>query len=198
MTPPVDREALPRAFAAIRGILYAVGFVALWGWLATAVRRYDSRIPFQPGDSLAPLGIALAIVGTFVAFSCVAVFATRGRGTPAPFDPPRRFVASGPYRFVRNPMYLGAAAVIAGAGLYVGSASIILLAMLFLAFFHIFVLVYEEPHLRAQFGDSYAEYTRSVSRWLPRPASVILGLALALGAVYLLAALFLPAANGYQ
>src|SRR5262249_46455685 len=97
----------------------------------------------------------------------VTEFTFRGRGTPAPFDAPRVFVASGPYRFVRNPMYLGAAGVIAGAGLFLGSPAILLLAVGFLLLAHGFVMLYEEPALRARFGESYTRYPRSARRWIP-------------------------------
>jgi protein-S-isoprenylcysteine O-methyltransferase Ste14 len=188
-------EAVLRALAAARGIAYAVLFVALWAWLAVWVRGFDSRIPFTIGENARPFGFALGVVGGFVAFACVAVFATRGRGTPAPFDAPRAFVPSGPYRFVRNPMYLGAAAVIAGAGLLWRSPGILLLAAGFLVFFHAFVLLYEEPTLRGRFGESYERYTRSVRRWMPSRLAV-LGALGAVAALYLLALLLAPLAGG--
>ena len=188
-------EAALRALAAARGIAYAVLFVVLWAWLSVWVRGFDSRVPFAIGESARPFGFALGIVGGVVAFACVAVFATRGRGTPAPFDAPRAFVPSGPYQFVRNPMCLGAAGVIAGAGLLWRSPAILLLAAGFLAFFHAFVLLYEEPTLRRRFGESYEQYTRSVRRWLPsRPA--VLGTLGAVVALYLLALLLAPLAGG--
>jgi protein-S-isoprenylcysteine O-methyltransferase Ste14 len=186
----MSSEPLVRGFAAIRGLVYAVGFVLLWWWLATAVRPLDRQLPFRLSAALQPLGLAIAILGAVLALSCVVVFATRGRGTPAPFDAPRAFVPSGPYRFVRNPMYVGGAAVIAGTGLLVRSAAVVALAAGFLFFFHVFVLLYEEPTLRARFGESYEEYTRAVSRWLPRPTGrVLLYVALMLAATYLVVSL---------
>ena len=102
--------------------------------------------------------------------ACIATFVTRGRGTPAPFDAPRALVAVGPYRYVRNPMYVGAAALLLGAGLVVGSPSIALLSVAFLAIAHVLVVVYEEPALAETFGDSYAAYRASVHRWrIARP-----------------------------
>lgn len=157
-----------RLFVALRALGVASGFVLLWTWLATAVRRYDARLGLEIPDGWRAVGWPLAVLGALLAGACVVAFVLRGEGTPAPFDPPRRFVASGPYRFVRNPMYLGGAAVIAGAGLVVGSVAILLLAAAFLAFFHLFVVLYEEPALTRRFGSSYLEYRRSVNRWLPR------------------------------
>ena len=106
--------------------------------------------------------------GGTLAFACIATFVTRGEGTPAPMDPPRKFVAAGPYRFVRNPMYIGGFLVLAGFGLYEQSPAILLFALPWLLLAHFFVILYEEPHLRATFGSPYDAYCRSVCRWPPR------------------------------
>lgn len=155
-------------FAAVRSLVYGLGFVALWTWVARAVRVFDPAIPLRPPGGLAPIGVGIAAAGAAVASWCVATFFIRGAGTPAPFDPPRAFVASGPYRRVRNPMYLGAAGVILGAGLIVASPAIVLLAAAFLGLAHLFVIAYEEPALARRFGASYERYRATVRRWVPR------------------------------
>jgi protein-S-isoprenylcysteine O-methyltransferase Ste14 len=114
------------------------------------------------------MGFVLACAGALLAGLCIATFAIKGRGTPAPFDAPREFVASDPYRYVRNPMYVGAAAVILGAGLWLASPAIVLLALAFLVIMHLFVVLYEEPALADRFGASYQRYRSSVHRWLVR------------------------------
>ena len=157
-----------QTFAALRGMVFAALFITLWSWLAAAVRRYDPLIGIEPAGWIRPVGWVLAAAGGALAAACVAVFATRGKGTPAPFDPPRHFVASGPYRYVRNPMYVGALGVMSGVGLVVGSPAILLLAIAFWALTYLFVVLYEEPDLERRFGASYAEYRRSVGRWIPR------------------------------
>ncbi len=101
-------------------------------------------------------------------FGVSVTFVTKGQGTPAPFDPPVEFVAVGPYRYLRNPMYLGALCVIAGVGLVLKSPAIVLLAPVFGLAAHLFVLVYEEPALESRFGANYRNYKASVHRWLPR------------------------------
>jgi protein-S-isoprenylcysteine O-methyltransferase Ste14 len=141
--------------------------VLLWFWLATLVRRFDASLGSLPAW-LWPLGLVVAATGGVVAASCIAAFIVRGEGTPAPFDPPRAFVASGPYRYVRNPMYVGAVCALLGAGLMVGSPAILLLAAAFWLLSHAFVVLYEEPTLQARFGDSYAAYRSRVPRWVPR------------------------------
>jgi protein-S-isoprenylcysteine O-methyltransferase Ste14 len=112
-------------------------------------------------------GLIVGSVGACIALCCVLVFAVIGKGTPAPFDPPRRLVIRGPYRFVRNPMYLGAAVALAGAALFYTSAALLAFVALFLVVTHLFVILYEEPTLHGSFGLEYAEYCHSVHRWLP-------------------------------
>lgn len=188
-------ETAVRAFAAVRGAVYAALFVWLWAWLALLVRRYDAALPVGVTPALRPAGLVLAALGGLLVLSCVVTFAAAGHGTPAPFDAPRRFVAAGPYRFVRNPMYLGAAGVLAGSALAAGSPAILLLAAAFLLLAHAFVLLHEEPALRRRFGEPYAAYTREVGRWLPPPPVLWLVAGILLAAT-LLATLVIPAPAG--
>jgi len=161
--------SLTRLFVALRALVVASAFVGLWWWAAGSVRRYDEQLAVDIPAFLAPFGWVLSVAGGLLAGWCVAAFVVRGRGTPAPFDPPRELVPSGPYRFVRNPMYVGAIAVLVGAGLAVPSPSIVLLGGAFFLLAHLFVVLYEEPALTRRFGDSYRRYKASVRRWLPGP-----------------------------
>ena len=156
---------LLKTFTILRGLVYSALFVWLWAWVAVTVRRYDPHIPVALPAWLRPVGYGVAFAGALIAAACIGTFVTRGRGTPAPFDPPRAFVATGPYRWVRNPMYVGAAAVILGAGLVLSSPSIVLLSFAFLLVMHLFVVLLEEPALTDRFGDAYEEYRSSVHRW---------------------------------
>ncbi len=159
---------MSQVFVAVRALVYAFGFVSLWTWLAFAARRSDvSRglfLPFWTGF----VGIPLFVLGAFVVLACVVSFVVSGKGTPAPFDPPRLFVASGPYRFLRNPMYVGALLVLTGYGLVARSPSVLGLAALAALVFHFFVVLVEEASLARRFGESYAAYRRVTNRWLPR------------------------------
>jgi protein-S-isoprenylcysteine O-methyltransferase Ste14 len=112
-------------------------------------------------------GILVCGLGTLLALWCVGAFAWLGKGTPAPFDPPRRLVIRGPYRFVRNPMYIGAATALIGAALYFDSLSLLAFVCGFLLVTHLFVVLYEEPTLRRSFGLEYASYCSHVRRWRP-------------------------------
>lgn len=156
-------------FIAIRATFFAIAFAMLWAWVGLGLReRYDSGLHFTFPAWAAAVGIALMVVGGFIALTCVATFVICGQGTPAPFDPPRKFVASGPYRYVRNPMYLGAFTVLLGFGLFERSPALLLFTLPWLLLAHLFVILYEEPHLRSTFGETYEEYCRAVRRWLPR------------------------------
>lgn len=124
----------------------------------------------RPAAIAAPqvAGMVVGAVGGALALWCILAFAALGRGTPAPFDPPRRLVIRGPYRFVRNPMYLGAELALGGAALFYESWPLLGYAALFLLATHLLVVVYEEPTLRQTFGPDYETYCRQVRRWLPR------------------------------
>ncbi len=115
------------------------------------------------------IGGGITITGGALAVWCVLTFALAGRGTPAPFDPPRRLVVAGPYRWVRNPMYIGAGISLLGAGIFYGSVVIFSYAAFLYIISHLFIVMYEEPTLESMFGEEYRSYRRHVSRWLPRP-----------------------------
>lgn len=123
-----------------------------------------------PGGPVAlrALGMLVATAGGSLALWCVLAFALLGKGTPAPFDPPRRLVVRGPYAYVRNPMYWGAALALLGAALAFRSLALAGYAVLFMAVAHAFVRAYEEPTLRRLFGKDYEAYCRHVRRWVPR------------------------------
>lgn len=113
------------------------------------------------------VGLLVAVAGAGLALWSVGAFAFLGNGTPAPFDPPRRLVVAGPYRYVRNPMYIGAGMAIAGAALtYRSIALAAYLCLLFLAS-HLFIVLYEEPTLKRCFGKEYTAYCHATRRWLP-------------------------------
>ena len=113
-------------------------------------------------------GMLLSAWGAALALACIHTFVFVGRGTPAPFDPPRRLVVQGPYRFVRNPMYLGAGVALTGAALFYQSMQLLAYASAFLVITHMFVMLYEEPTLRRIFDGEYEVYCRRVGRWWPR------------------------------
>lgn len=113
-------------------------------------------------------GIALAGVGLLLFGSSLRRFAAEGRGTLAPWDPPRQLVVRGPYRFVRNPMISGVVFVLFGEAAFLASIPHAVWALSFVAINLIYIPILEEPQLVARFGDSYREYCRHVPRLVPR------------------------------
>ena len=155
-------------FVLVRAVTYAalfIGFVLVY--LPGRFARWSGIV--VPATTGAPqaAGMILVALGTALALWCVFTFVFIGKGTPAPFDPPRKLVVRGPYRFVRNPMYIGAGMTLAGAALYYQSLSIFIYAALFFLITHLFVVLYEEPTLQRTFGDEYKEYFCRVRRWMP-------------------------------
>ena len=155
-------------FHLVRGLVYGSLFVALLLVFVPARLLSWSGVARPPAWGPAQwTGAIIAVLGAALAAWCVLAFALRGRGTPAPFDPPRRLVVAGPYRYVRNPMYLGAALALLGAAIFYGSVILAGYAVAFLAAAHLFVTRYEEPVLSRTFGPDYDDYRRRVRRWLP-------------------------------
>ena len=106
-------------------------------------------------------------IGAGIYFWCLWDFAVTGRGTPAPIDAPKKLVVKGLYRYVRNPMYVGVLSLILAWATMYNSYELLKYAILMWVIFYMVVLIYEEPMLKRQFGESYERYRKSVRRWLP-------------------------------
>jgi protein-S-isoprenylcysteine O-methyltransferase Ste14 len=157
-------------FVLVRSVTYAALFIGLvLVYVPARLLTWSGIVPPAAIGVQQVVGMVLGAVGAAVALWCVFTFATIGRGTPAPFDPPRRLVIQGPYRFVRNPMYIGAGLALASAALFYESLPLLCYTGLFFLITHLFVLWYEEPTLRQTFGQEYEAYCRDVRRWLPKP-----------------------------
>jgi protein-S-isoprenylcysteine O-methyltransferase Ste14 len=155
-------------FVAFRAACYLAALIFFFGWLALRIRRWDDSLQIPLPIWATIPGIVAGAIGGLIVLACAAVFVARGRGTPAIFDPPREFVGVGPYKFVRNPMYIGGLFLLAGFALYQRSFAILLYAAVIFALFHLYVLFIEEPGLEARFGKSYLAYKQSVNRWVPK------------------------------
>jgi protein-S-isoprenylcysteine O-methyltransferase Ste14 len=154
------------ALLAFRSILFVVlipGTVA--GYVpVTILRSTGARLAgtLSIGDALAA---CLIVLGASILFRCVWDFFSAGRGTLAPFDPPKRLVVTGLYRYTRNPMYNGVLSVLAGEAWLFRSLALLKYAGLIFLMFHVWVIVYEEPSLESLFGEGFRRYRRAVPRW---------------------------------
>lgn len=120
---------------------------------------------WQSGAGRAVGGLLVAL-GAGLALYCSGVFLILGRGTPVPIDPPVQLVASGVYRFSRNPIYVAYVAVLLGLFLIFGSLALLAYAVLCAAVIQVLIVAWEEPVLRRRFGEEYERYTRQVRRWI--------------------------------
>jgi protein-S-isoprenylcysteine O-methyltransferase Ste14 len=134
---------------------YLLGSPAIPVWTEWALREWA--------------GAAAVALGLGGLLWCGWNFAVVGLGTPAVWDAPKRLVVRGPYRWVRNPMYVAVGTAILGQSLFFGSARLLPYVAIFGTILHLFVVFYEEPTLREQFGPDYQAYCRRVWRWLPLP-----------------------------
>ena len=136
----------------LRSVVYGGSFLALFaGWLPL---RLFERHPRWPAGwtGLQIAGAGLLGGGLAVVLGCTWTFVSRGRGTPAPFDPPVKFVRRGPYKWVRNPMYLGLITLVGGEGLFFSSWHVAVYWVCLVCALHLLVVLYEEDALRRQFG----------------------------------------------
>jgi len=161
----MSRRLLAAAGSAIF-LVVAPGFVAVlvpW-WIS----HWRIEPPFFGTSLFRLVGVLLIVIGAIGLLDSFARFAMEGIGTPAPVFPTRHLVATGLYRYVRNPMYVALVSAILGQGLFFGSLALLEYGAGVWLLAHAFVLFYEEPTLRARFGSEYKTFCAQVPRWIPR------------------------------
>lgn len=128
--------------------------------------NYIWSLPVYDLFFLKVIGLLMIIFGGLICLYCIGIFHILGKGTPVPFDPPKKLVGRGLYKYSRNPMYIGYLLIILGKFFFFGQ---FLLVVYFLAasiFWHLLIVYYEEPILKKRFGKSYLEYLKKTPRWL--------------------------------
>jgi protein-S-isoprenylcysteine O-methyltransferase Ste14 len=151
------------ALKSILFLILAPGIVA--GYIPLVLLPRGSQI--ETGF-FAYLAFPLWLIGVIVLLWCFWDFLAKGRGTPAPIDPPKELVVTGLYNYVRNPMYVGVLVIVMGHFLWFKAVWMILYGAVVYLAFHLFVTLYEEPHLKKTFGADYEVYVGRVPRWIPR------------------------------
>ncbi len=160
----------------LKNLLYVIvvpGIVA--GWLPLRLFEQPHRLRWPDVWTAQTLtGVALTALGLGFFLFSAAILAVRGAGTPAFFDPTKKLTRRGPYKWVRNPMYLALFALVGGEALLFRSWHIGVYWVFLVCGLHLLVIGYEEANLRFRFGAIYEDYKRDVPRWLPRKPKPVL------------------------
>ncbi|HMB90041.1 MAG TPA: isoprenylcysteine carboxylmethyltransferase family protein [Rhodothermales bacterium] len=156
------------SFLLLRSLFWTMllpGTVTLYIPYLIVTRWYPTML--GPWNVVQLLSLIPIVLGAAILLHCIWGFAVIGRATLSPLDAPRHLVVQGLYRYVRNPMYVGVLMILIGEALLFISVPLIVYAMGFFALVNLFIIFYEEPTLRRQFGASYERYCHAVGRWLP-------------------------------
>jgi protein-S-isoprenylcysteine O-methyltransferase Ste14 len=160
---------MKRAFTVVRAVLAISAVWVALAWLVRCVHKADGRMATElPAWVRLPGGVAL-VVGAVLVLGCGVMLSGCGIGSLPGRERllPRMFVASGPFRFVRNPMSLGGVILMVGLALAVRSGLALALGGVLFAGLHLFIVCVEEPGLERRFGGSYRDYKQNVPRWIP-------------------------------
>ena len=154
--------------AAASAVFFLIAPATVAGLIPWWLTRWHIARPLPYGHLVQIAGALLIVVAVSVLVHAFVRFVREGQGTPSPVAPASHLVISGPYRYVRNPMYLAVLAAVLGQAIVLGQKSLLIYAAALAVAFVTFVHLYEEPTLRTQFGDEYEAYRRTVPGWWPR------------------------------
>lgn len=158
--------------ATLATIIVPGGFCILVPYLI--LNASPSVLP--PAPVLLQIFAALIMICGIVMVGWVSVvFVRKGKGTPIPLEPPTQLVIEGLYRYVRNPMYVGAVLILLGEVILFRSGWLLLYAACLWSALHIFLVKIEEPQLIRRYGTNFINYLETIPRWIPKiPAQGIL------------------------
>ena len=149
-------------------LFFVIAPLVLAGLVPWWVTQWEFQPAFFGVDLTRYLFGILILIGAPGLVDSFARFALEGLGTPAPIAPPQKLVVTGLYRYVRNPIYIAVVAVILGQAFLFGDRRLLWYGALLWLFFHVFVVMYEEPTLKQTFGAEYERFRTNVPRWIPR------------------------------
>ena len=149
-------------------LFFVIAPLGLAGYVPWSVTQWEFRPAFFGVDLTRILGGVLIIAGVPGLVDSFARFALEGLGTPAPIAPAQKLVVTGLYRYVRNPIYIALVAVIFGQAFLFGDLRLLWYGALLWLFFHVWVVIYEEPTLKETFGAEFERFRTNVPRWIPR------------------------------
>lgn len=155
-----------RAITLLPGVVILVVPGLILYWAKTIDFGWGLKAPLNYLMIVA--GTACIGIGLFLMFQTISLFASQGKGTLAPWEPPKNLVVKGVYRHVRNPMISGVLFILCGESLIFGSVAILSWFLTFLVANMFYLPLLEEPVLEKRFGESYLLYKKNVPRWIPR------------------------------
>ena len=166
MTDNLLKTRSLRSILALPGVVLIIlpGLILWWtdsfnpGWDLSGWKVF---IPYLLGAVLIGIGLILLI-------STIRLFTNVGKGTLAPWDPPRHLVVEGPYRYIRNPMHSGVFITLYGEGMLLGSVPILIFVTVIFVFHWFYIPLMEERWLTEKFGEEYLTYKQHVHAWIPR------------------------------
>jgi protein-S-isoprenylcysteine O-methyltransferase Ste14 len=161
--------AVQRTLAVLgSAVFFVVAPFTLSRLIPWSITGWQLRPPFLGLELTRGIGAIMILAGVPWVVDSFARFALQGLGTPAPIAPPQKLVVTGLYRYARNPIYVGVVAVILGQALLFGDWRLIWYGALLWLFFHVWVVLIEEPTLERTFGSEYEAFRAGVPRWIPR------------------------------
>lgn len=135
--------------------------------VASSAFLLDRLVTFRlPAWLILPGWLLLLPASALILWAVIALARESG-ASGAPFDPTRRLVRSGPYAWLRNPIYAGDFVLLIGLACVTRSPGMLLLAVLFILGIATYVRKVEEPRTEGRFGEAYMEYKQRVPRWIP-------------------------------
>lgn len=177
MVSPREHDRPSAAWLACKMVAYTLAFIAFilvlvpFGFdrLAGRLLPADFTHWLEPGSPRSVVGAVVFVLGLAGYLFCSLWLVVVGKGPFVEFDPPKVFVATGPYRWARNPVAALLIVTVLGEAVFFGSVGILVLVLLGIPLAYYQVTRIEEPRLEARFGEDYIAYCRRVPRWIPKP-----------------------------
>jgi len=153
----------------IRGLVHVTLVFGVMGVMVPfLISRLDRFLPRFTFGWAYWTGAIIFVSGILMGLCCTLLLAAKGLGTPSPYNPPKRLVMDGPYKYMRNPMAVSFVVTLLGEGIFFASLAILAYSVLIFLIYHMLIIPWEERNLERRFGSLYMEYKARVPRWLPR------------------------------
>lgn len=146
------------------GTLFMLGALIAGPWVAM---QFSGILPPVDIGAVRYFGVIFMAAGFIFAVYCTLLLFLPISGKPVPYDSYHKFVATGPYRYVRNPFLLGIAVVLIGESIFIAEIAMFAYTVVMMLCMHFWIVFFEEPALMDRYGDEYLSYMKRVPRWFP-------------------------------